>query len=56
VAGAPQFGVVMTSWNTAPKFAEGTFTFVPSKDAKKTEFMPLPGSTPAKAPTAGGKK
>jgi hypothetical protein len=56
VAGAPQFGVVMTSWNTAPKFAEGTFTFVPSKDAKKTEFLPLPGSAPAKAPSAGGKK
>jgi hypothetical protein len=57
VAGARQFGVVMTNWNTAPKFAEGTFTFAPSKDAKKTEFMPLAaGSAPAKAPSAGGKK
>ena len=57
VAGAPQFAVVMTSWNTAPKLAEGMFAFVPPKDAKKTDFLPLSaGSAPAQAPSTGGKK
>jgi len=56
VAGSPEFGVVMTNWNTAPKFTAGTFDFAPPKDAKKTEFLPPPGSAPAKAPPAGAKK
>ena len=47
VAGAPQFAVVMTSWDTAPKLAEAMFAFAPSKDAKKIDFLPL---------SAGGKK
>jgi hypothetical protein len=57
VAGAPEFAVVMTNWDTAPKLAEGTFAFAPPKDAKKTDFLPLPGtSAPAQAPSTGGKK
>jgi hypothetical protein len=57
VAGAPQFAVVMTSWNTAPKLTEGLFAFAPPKDAKRTEFLPLPtGSAPAQAPSTGGNK
>jgi hypothetical protein len=58
VAGAPQFAVVMTNWDTAPKLAEGTFAFAPPKDANRTEFLPLPGaSAPAPpAPSTGGKK
>jgi hypothetical protein len=57
VAGAPQFAVVMTNWNTAPKLTEGMFVFAPPKGAKRTEFLPLPGvSAPAQAPSTGGKK
>jgi hypothetical protein len=47
VAGAPQFAVVMTNWDTAPKLAEFTFAFAPSKDAKKIDFLRL---------SAGGNK
>jgi hypothetical protein len=51
VAGAPQFAV-LASWNTAPKFAPGTFVFTPAKDATRIEFLRLmSGGAPAK----GGK-
>ena len=57
MAGAPEFAVVMTNWNTAPKLTEGMFVFAPPKGAKRTEFLPLPGgSAPAQAPSTGGKK
>jgi hypothetical protein len=38
VAGAPQFAV-LASWNTAPKFAEGTFVFAPAKGAQRIDFL-----------------
>ncbi len=41
VAGGPQFAVVMTKWDLAPKFAEGTFDFTPPKGAKKIAFLPM---------------
>lgn len=41
VAGGPQFAVVMTQWDLAPKFAEGTFDFTPPKSAKMIEFLPM---------------
>ena len=41
IAGSPQFEVVMTKWNLAPKFGERTFDFTPPKDAKKVDFLPL---------------
>ncbi len=47
VSGGPQFSVVVTKWNTAPKFPDGLFAFKPPKDAQKVEFMPT-----AAAPTA----
>jgi hypothetical protein len=46
VAGAPQFTVVMTKWNLAPKFSDGTFTFTPPKGARKVDFLPLGPSGP----------
>jgi len=52
VAGAPQFEVQMTNWNTAPKFADGTFAFTPAKDAKKIELLRLSSGD---APAQGGK-
>ncbi len=38
VTGAPQFAV-LASWNTAPKFAEGTFVFAPAKGAQRIDFL-----------------
>jgi hypothetical protein len=49
VAGAPQFEILMSNWNTAPKLTDGTFAFTPSKGAKKIEFLRLTaGGAPAK--------
>lgn len=49
VAGEPQFAVVMTKWNLAPKFAEGTFEFKPPQAAKTVQFLPAgKGKAPAK--------
>jgi len=41
IAGSPEFAVVMTNWNLAPKFADGMFDFTPPKGAKKVDFLPL---------------
>ncbi|WP_313951303.1 DUF2092 domain-containing protein [Accumulibacter sp.] len=41
VASLPQFTVVMTNWNRAPKFNRRTFAFKPPKAAKKVDFLPL---------------
>jgi hypothetical protein len=41
VAGAPQFTVVMATWNLAPTFGADFFDFTPPKDAKQIEFQPL---------------
>jgi hypothetical protein len=42
VSGAPQFAVLV-SWNTAPKFPDGTFVFAPAKDAKQIDFLKVGG-------------
>jgi hypothetical protein len=42
VVGAPQFAVLV-SWNTAPKFAPGTFVFTPAKNAKRIDFLKVGG-------------
>jgi len=41
IAGSPEFEVVMTKWNLAPKFADSLFDFTPPKGAKKIDFLPL---------------
>ena len=38
---APQFAVVMSQWDLAPKFAEGLFGFKPPKDSQQVEFLPM---------------
>jgi hypothetical protein len=43
VAGAPQFAVVV-GWNTAPKFAPGTFDFTPAKGARRIDFLKVGGN------------
>jgi hypothetical protein len=37
--GAPQFWADFSDWNFAPQYDPATFTFVPSKDAKKIPFI-----------------
>ncbi len=37
---APQFTVVTKNWNLEPKFAPGTFSFVPPKCPQQVEFLP----------------
>jgi len=38
-ANAPQFTVVSSNWNLAPKFTDETFSFKPPKCPKKVEFL-----------------
>ena len=40
VTGAPEYIVIMSKWDLAPKIAAGWFAFVPPKDAKQVEFLP----------------
>ena len=37
--GAPQFWADFSDWNFAPQYDPATFTFVPSKDARKIPFV-----------------
>jgi hypothetical protein len=39
-ANAPQFTVVTSNWNLAPKFTDETFSFKPAQCPKKVEFLP----------------
>jgi hypothetical protein len=41
MTGAPQFTVMIKSWNLSPKVTEDLFTFLPPKDAQKIEFVRL---------------
>jgi hypothetical protein len=41
ITGAPQFTVVIKSWNLSPKLTDDMFTFVPPKDAQKIDFIRL---------------
>jgi len=41
MTGAPQFTVVIKSWNLSPKIKEDMFTFVAPKDAQKIDFIRL---------------
>ena len=37
---SPQFMVVISKWDTAPKLSDATFSFVPSKNSMKIDFLP----------------
>jgi hypothetical protein len=43
MTGAPQFTLVVKSWNLSPKLTEDMFSFVPPKDARKIDFIGLTG-------------
>jgi hypothetical protein len=45
--GAPQFGVELSDWRLGPGLADATFQFTPPLDARRIEFLPLGGSSPA---------
>ena len=40
IAGAPQFTMQVTGWDTAPKLPAGTFDFSPPAGAKAIDFLP----------------
>jgi hypothetical protein len=40
VFNAPQYSVTVTKWDLQPRFNDKTFSFSPSSDAKKIEFVP----------------
>ena len=48
VSGAPQYVVTIGKWDLAPKIADGSFNFVPPKDARKVGFVPPAAPTTAK--------
>jgi hypothetical protein len=41
VNGAPEFTVLLRSWDLAPNLSDRAFTFAPAKGAKKIEFLML---------------
>ena len=41
VTGAPQFTLIINSWDLSPEFTKNTFTFEPPKDAHKIDFIRL---------------
>jgi hypothetical protein len=41
MTGAPQFTMVVKSWNLSPKLKDDMFTFVPPKGAQKIDFIRL---------------
>jgi hypothetical protein len=46
VTGAPQFTVLIRSWDVGTKLSNQEFTFTPPKGAKKIEFLKLTAETP----------
>jgi hypothetical protein len=43
--GQPSTTVVMSNWNVAPKLTDAMFSFMPPKDATKTDFLRLESSS-----------
>ena len=48
IAGAPQFTMQVTNWDTAPKIPAGTFNFTPPAGAKAIDFLPAAGAAQTK--------
>ena len=38
---SPQFAVLLSKWDAAPKLTDATFSFVPPKKSQKIEFLPV---------------
>ena len=43
-AGTPEFTVVMTNWNVAPKVSDAMFGFTPPQGAKRVDFLKTGGA------------
>jgi len=41
---SPEFIVVLSKWDAAPRLTEAMFTFVPPKNSKKIDFLPAPAA------------
>lgn len=41
---SPEFAVVMSKWDAAPKLNDAMFRFVPPKGSKRIDFLPAPGA------------
>ena len=41
ITGSPQFVVVLSKWDPAPKITDATFKFVPPKGSRQIEFLPV---------------
>ena len=41
MAAAPEFIAVISEWNPAPKLNDATFRYVPAKDSRAIEFIPV---------------
>jgi len=48
MAASPQFVLTLTDWETNPKLDANAFRFTPPAGATKIDFLPAPGSAPAK--------
>jgi len=44
VPGAPNFTVVITKWNVAPKISDAMFAFTPPQGAKRVDFLKTGGT------------
>lgn len=42
---SPQFVVVLSKWDTAPKITDAMFRFAPPKESRPIDFLPAPGAT-----------
>ena len=48
VPGSPQFVVVLSKWDAAPKITDATFRFVPPKSSRQIEFLQPAAAAAAK--------
>ena len=44
MAESPQFVVVLSKWDAAPRLTEAMFTFVPPKNSRRIDFLPAPAA------------
>jgi hypothetical protein len=48
VSGSPQFTVVLSKWDAAPKITDAAFKFVPPKGSQRIDFLQPPAPTAKK--------
>ena len=48
IPGSPQFAVVLSKWDAAPKITDTTFRFVPPKSSRRIDFLQPPAAAATK--------